>query len=205
MKIIFRKQAKSEGLIKYFTGKPCKHAHIAERVTTNGACTACVKLRKAGDDKKYRVKNLEAIQAYDRNRARRAIDPDKLKAAKKRHYEKHKEQILEKMQVHRDANKTEKRAYFKKYKANNAHKVSAWNAKRRAAKLHRTPVWLTDDDYWMLEQAYELAQMRTKLFGFSWQVDHIIPLQGRFVSGLHVPTNVQVIPGLENARKGNRV
>jgi hypothetical protein len=56
-----------------------------------------------------------------------------------------------------------------------------------------------------MEQAYELAQLRTNIFGFPWHVDHTIPLRGRIVSGLHVPTNLQVIPGAENSRKGNRM
>jgi hypothetical protein len=42
------------------------------------------------------------------------------------------------------------------------------------------------------------------LFGFQWEVDHIIPLQGKFVSGLHVPTNLQVVPSIINRQKHNR-
>ena len=57
----------------------------------------------------------------------------------------------------------------------------------------------------IIEEAYELAGKRTELFGFSWHVDHTLPLQGRTVSGLHVPTNLQVIPAVDNIRKGNRV
>ena len=76
--------------------------------------------------------------------------------------------------------------------------------KRHTAKLQRTPKWLTPDDCWMIEQAYELAVLRKKMFGFDWHVDHIMPLQGKLVSGLHVPMNLQVIPGLENSSKSNR-
>jgi hypothetical protein len=41
------------------------------------------------------------------------------------------------------------------------------------------------------------------MFGFPWHVDHIIPLQGEMVSGLHVPNNIQVIPWIDNVRKAN--
>ena len=64
--------------------------------------------------------------------------------------------------------------------------------------------WLTGDDYWIIEQAYELASLRTKMFGFSWEVDHVLPMQGKIVSGLHVPTNLQVIPARLNRQKTNQ-
>jgi len=94
--------------------------------------------------------------------------------------------------------------YFKTYDQVNKHKLNAKTRKRQAAKLQRTPVWLTDIDYWMIEEAYELAVLRTTLFGFQWEVDHIIPLQGKAVSGLHTPYNLQVIPMAENRAKNNR-
>ena len=94
--------------------------------------------------------------------------------------------------------------YAKRVRQNNPGAKNADTAKRRYAKIQRTPAWLTEDDFWMLEQAYELAALRSKMFGFQWHVDHIVPLQGEIVSGLHVPTNVQVIPGFENVSKGNK-
>jgi hypothetical protein len=86
---------------------------------------------------------------------------------------------------------------------NNLPKFAAYEAKRRAIKMQRTPNWLTVDDLWMIEQAYELAALRTKMLGFVWHVDHIVPLQGKLVSGLHVPWNLQVIPAVENISKNN--
>ena len=77
-------------------------------------------------------------------------------------------------------------------------------AKRRAARLKRTPKWLTEDDLWIIREIYKLAADRTKLHGFSWHVDHIVPLQGDNVSGLHTIYNLQVIPGVENSRKRNK-
>lgn len=92
------------------------------------------------------------------------------------------------------------RAWF----ADNKDKRAAYQAKRKSAQLQRTPPWLTEDDLWMIEQAYELAQLRTDLFGFQWHVDHIVPLQGKKVSGLHVPVNLRVIPASENVKKSNK-
>jgi len=86
---------------------------------------------------------------------------------------------------------------------NNLSAAAAATAKRRSVKLLRTPKWLNEDDLWMLKEAYQLANLRTKMFGFKWHVDHIVPLQGEKVSGLHVPWNLQVIPGALNISKHN--
>ena len=86
---------------------------------------------------------------------------------------------------------------------NNLPMFAASAAQHRAAKMQRTPKWLTEDDHWMMEQTYEFAALRTKMFGFAWHVDHIVPLQGQLVSGLHVPWNLQVIPAAENISKNN--
>lgn len=94
--------------------------------------------------------------------------------------------------------------HVRKWEKSNPVKILAHTRQQQTKRLMRYPKWLSTDDCWMIEQAYELAASRTKMFGFSWHVDHIIPLQGKTVSGLHVPTNLQVIPGVENIRKGNR-
>jgi hypothetical protein len=86
----------------------------------------------------------------------------------------------------------------------NPSKVFAYSRASYTKRRMRLPKWLTADDHWMIQQAYELAALRTKLFGFSWHVDHIIPLQGKFVSGFHTPYNLQVIPGADNVRKSNK-
>ena len=75
--------------------------------------------------------------------------------------------------------------------------------RRRTAERERTPVWLTENDKWMMREAYALAALRTEIFGFPWEVDHVIPLRGQTVSGLHVPNNLQVIPKKENRKKGS--
>ena len=77
-------------------------------------------------------------------------------------------------------------------------------AKRRGAKLQRTPAWLSSDDLWIIEEAYSLAKLRTEMTGFKWHVDHVLPLQGKTVSGLHVPENLQVIPAILNLQKSSK-
>jgi hypothetical protein len=77
----------------------------------------------------------------------------------------------------------------------------ARRAKARAARLARTPPWA---DLVAIRDIYEIAVRRTAETGELHEVDHIIPLQGRIVSGLHVETNLRVIPWRENRAKSNQ-
>ena len=41
MKKIEREDAQARELTRYYTGRPCKHGHVAERYTQNGMCVEC--------------------------------------------------------------------------------------------------------------------------------------------------------------------
>lgn len=94
---------------------------------------------------------------------------------------------------------------IKDWASRNRDKVNATWMRREAGKKNRTPAWLTPDELWMIEQAYDIAALRTKMLGIQFHVDHILPLQGKTVSGLHVPWNLQVITAKENQMKSNRL
>lgn len=81
--------------------------------------------------------------------------------------------------------------------------LNGQSAEARAMKWKRTPKWITKDDLWLIREAYSLAKLREKLLGIKWHVDHIIPLRGKTVCGLHVPYNIQVIPAVINLKKSN--
>jgi len=104
---------------------------------------------------------------------------------------------------YRSKNQEKHSEYNKEWFSKNKAKASFYAMRRYTTIRNRTPKWLTEDDLWIISQAYDLAELRSKMFGFKWHVDHIIPLHGKTVSGLHVPNNLQVISALENCRKGN--
>ncbi len=79
-------------------------------------------------------------------------------------------------------------------------KAAARYAKRRATKKHATPKWV---DSKKLNEIYLFARQKTQLTGTQWEVDHIVPLNGKNVCGLHVPWNLRVILASENRRKRN--
>jgi hypothetical protein len=74
--IIGRDEAKALGLKRYFTGKPCKHGHVAERYA-GGPCVECIREQR----REWRAANLEKAREKDRERARkhRAADPERVR------------------------------------------------------------------------------------------------------------------------------
>lgn len=95
-------------------------------------------------------------------------------------------------------------ANTKEYREANPGWMASQCAKRRTRKLCATPSWVGLDEQWLIDEAYKLAALRSALFGFKWHVDHIVPLQGKSVCGLHVVENLQVIPWVDNVRKHNK-
>ena len=91
------------------------------------------------------------------------------------------------------------------YKKLNPHIFAAAQANRRAAKKNRTPKWLSSEQKQEIKEIYKIAKEIQWLSSEQLQVDHIIPLQGKNVSGLHVPWNLQILPKSQNTRKSNRV
>lgn len=90
------------------------------------------------------------------------------------------------------------------YLQNNRGLVYAQRRARRLSLLLRMPKWLTVDDRNQIASFYKKAVALSNGTGVPHQVDHIVPLQGKLVSGLHVPWNLQVIPASENFSKSNR-
>ncbi len=81
----------------------------------------------------------------------------------------------------------------------------AKKARYRARKRNACPAWLTQEQHAEIQVFYTEAVRLTRETGVPHQVDHIVPLGGSTVCGLHVPWNLQVITAKENLRKSNRV
>ena len=89
------------------------------------------------------------------------------------------------------------------WKKANPAKVTANTTRRKKHIKLRTPKWLTKNDHNTIWGFYSIAAMLTKHNNEKWEVDHIIPLLGKNVSGLHVPSNLQLLRSSENLKKSN--
>jgi len=87
----------------------------------------------------------------------------------------------------------------------NPGKINAKNARRHAQKLQSTPKWLTKDQLKKIEEYYVLAKELQWLSEEPLEVDHILPIQGENVCGLHVPWNLQILPKSMNISKSNKI
>lgn len=105
---------------------------------------------------------------------------------------------------YRDANRLKRREQNARWDKNNKGKVNAKTAKRHTAKMHRMPKWLSAEQKKDIKDFYVMASELESVFPWKQHVDHIVPLQGKTVSGLHVSWNLQIIPAVWNIAKGNR-
>ena len=135
--------------------------------------------------KKYYLKNKEKVLLAHKVWAKSNLEKRRIQA--KNWAEKNREKLVAAVV-----------RYQKKYPA----RVNAMTAAYEAQKIKAMPSWANK---FFMEEAYDLAQRRTRVVGFKWQVDHIVPLRSKIVCGLHVHNNLQVIPAKANVMKGNRI
>jgi hypothetical protein len=90
----------------------------------------------------------------------------------------------------------------KEWADKNPHKRVQYANKRRAAKVNATPSWSEDNK---ISVIYEKAKWLESLTGLTYHVDHVIPLQGKNVCGLHVWANLQILEKKINIAKSNKL
>lgn len=91
----------------------------------------------------------------------------------------------------------------KKWTSKNIDKINSYSAKRRSKKLQATPPWLTMEHLSAIRDFYTESKALEKATGIKHHVDHIVPLQGKNVCGLHVPWNLNVLTATENLVKNS--
>lgn len=157
-------------------------------------CKSCCKKRASEYRQKNKVlikkrafdyyqKNKDWINPsrYEYNKNYRLSNPDKAKFWQRDWREKNYEFSLE---------------LHKRYYRKNKGKRQANSRKYALSKKNATPKWLTKEHLDSMSLFYT-----TRPEGY--HVDHIVPICGKDVCGLHVPWNLQFLPAKENLRKNN--
>jgi hypothetical protein len=152
------------------------------------------------------MKTMDAIEKRARQRA-----------YAKAHYTRHREQYIERAKAWLAENKERKAAYdlarrtakadalreYERLRRKQEHRMASkreWSRKRNMRVAQATPRWVTSEDADIMRSIYKLATIYTAA-GYKAEVDHIIPLHGRRVSGLHVPSNLACVSAAENLKK----
>jgi hypothetical protein len=225
MELITRKEAIAQGLRYYYTGVPCPKQHVSKRKVSNKNCFDCgmktglkrkssLALAEAKEQGKLRYftgtpcHKGHASNRWTHDRSCVECNPNEL--TKLYSMQNKAESINSGLMVYEGiacANCGSTRRLVSNSRCtvcnsmdalawarNNPEKYRAIHAKRRASKLKATPPWV---DFKLIQDVYIKCPK-------GLEVDHIIPLQGKNVRGLHVPWNLQYLTRAENAHKSNK-
>lgn len=167
----------------------CSHCHACNRKKTGQWRQIPENAEKDRESsRRFHEENREQSNATRRERYREEMaDPAR-----------HELRLLRGQQW-REENREHGRLYAAEWRRNNPDKNTAKAAKRRAVQMQASPAWTTPADF---APVYALAADCTALSGEQHHVDHIVPLHGETVCGLHVPWNLRVITATENLSKG---
>ena len=149
-------------------------------------------------NKLYRDANKESIKAW--HKQHRQLNKELITFKKKEYRKSNKEKIAMQRKRLYDTNKEIMVARSVKWQKDNAARVNAKNAFRKARKLIATPSWASQQ---AINGMYELAAIFNRT-GINLHVDHMVPLQSELVCGLHCEANLQLLLASDNTSKGNR-
>ncbi len=147
----------------------------------------------AKGDEDVRARRAAASKAYIERLSTDPLYAEKAVARKRK--------AIERTKKWQAANPDKVRQHAKASRQRSPEKQAAKTQRRNAAKLRAIPTWA---DMIAIERHYANARYLTDVTGHLHHVDHIIPLRGKTVCGLHVENNLRAIPHFLNTRKGNK-
>ena len=150
--------------------------------------------------REYRRKNPERVRATEK--AGRVRNRDKLLKRKAAYRKRYAAEIRSYNAAYQDRNAEASRVWRRRWAKDHPEVYRAARANRRAREMDPMPPWVDAD---AIQAIYAERERIVRETGVKHHVDHIYPLQGKNVCGLHVPWNLQIITAAENCRKSNRV
>jgi hypothetical protein len=163
--------------------------------------------------KAWALRNAEHVKALRKTKYAedRHSNIEKAAAWKKRNPAKALASQRSRATINRDKNRAARKAWeaknpaaaaesFKRYRDSHRAEIRARLTISKQGREKRRVLWANQD---AIIAIYRHAEFLTRTTGRQYVVDHIIPLQGRTVSGLHIEINLRVVEHHENARKHN--
>lgn len=200
-----RKDAIEAGESFYFTGKPCPYGHIAKRHVSSG-CVDCWPMHSKKDYERHKPKrdayNKKNNHKYAAQRKEYAQRNKEYLAQKKREYSaklENKLAMLERCRKWKEANPEKRKAAANRYATSG--KGLAKLRMRQTMIKKACPDWACQES---IALKYKERKAMTNLTGVLHHVDHIVPLQGKNICGLHVAENLRVILARDNLSKHNK-
>lgn len=175
-----RHAAMEAGESTYLSESTCVNGHTSERETRSGRCIQC---RRDAERRTYKEKYQTKIKP-------RISTPEARKKAAEKQKDFRNKWSEERLAAERERAKLAAREWRK----NNPLHRNALKRKYVADRAMRIPKWA------------DMSKITEFYLGCppGYHVDHIIPMRGKSVSGLHVHYNLQYLPAIENMRKNNR-
>lgn len=162
------------------------------------SCKICQ--RKMRSD--YFEKNPKArLKKKKREAEWKVNNKDKVLESNKRYRERNKKYLDQKHKEYVKNNPEKVREAKKKYEEKNPHIRAKIKTKRRQKERKAVPEWA---DHKKINEVYKKAKWLESLTGLKYHVDHIVPIQGKNVCGLHVWANLQILEASLNCSKGNK-
>lgn len=170
-----------------------------------GYCKSCVSLlstQRVSYRKSYRDLNREKGVAY--RQTYKSKYKERIRDANKVYRDTNREVVKDSQQRYKECNYEKVLESSRNYRERNKPKYAVYRSKRRARELQAQPNWLSQGDLIRMSLLWGLRELKSFVTGEEYEVDHIVPLMGKTVCGLHVPWNLRVILKSENRKKQAR-
>ena len=173
---------------------------MEQRLAVKYKTCACCKDSKPSDCYNKDIKRKDKMYPYCRECLK---EKRKNSDYSKNYYQENKEKSRERLRGWQRANRDKTRQWCRDYYQDNRQKEITRSIHKRQVRFGRS-IPLTPKQEQEIKDFYWLAKDLTAVSGETYHVDHIVPLQGDSVCGLHVPWNLQILPADINLSKGNR-